>query len=66
LSKLDRHVIPLGEVADIHHNPEEGPFYTGNFEPDCWACQNGVCVQRIAYTNEFNGTKVYVHGVLKQ
>jgi hypothetical protein len=62
----DRHVYPLTEAPDIHHDPAEGPFFTGNYEAECWACQNGVCVQRISYVNEVNGAKVVVHGVLRQ
>ena len=66
MSDSDTHVIARGEVPDIHHDPSEGPFYTGNFVEGCWACENGCCTQRISYVNETNGAKVFVHGVLRQ
>jgi hypothetical protein len=66
VSNLDRHVYPTIETADIAHDPESGPFYTGNFAEGCWSCENQCCVQRISYVNEITGAKVIVHGVLRQ
>lgn len=56
------HVIPLGQEADIEHTPGEELVQRWP-QNNCWACQQGICWQRVAevYRNTGNPS-VIVHG----
>lgn len=43
------HTYPLAQEPDIEHEPGALLFQRWH-EPDCWACQQGLCWQLIAET----------------
>lgn len=54
-------VYPLGLVREIEHKPGE-QLYQRWFERDCWACQQGLCWQRIEATRLDGTPAIVVHG----
>jgi len=55
------HVVPLGQESDIEHEPGE-QLYQRWPQANCWACEQGLCWQRVAETFRDGEPSVIVHG----